>query len=462
MRLVFVWAAISGMVTGLVIFTYPRTQLLVLFGLSLLVAWRWRLGLVVVVMAVGMWWRVGTWQSSTLQSWQPQLGKQQAWQGIVVESTSYRSVIGEIRPKQYGNLEIRSRQLPAGALVSVTCRPGSRSDHIKRDLVRRVIVSCDQAQTKILNLKPHRFRSWLARIRAHSTATLQHSLRSDPGALAIGLLFGDDDYFSDELREAFRRTGTTHLVALSGYNVSILLTVTLETLASWIGRRRSTILSLLLLVAFIILTGAAASVLRAAIMAIAVHGARWLGRPVSPWRPLGYAVIGMLWQNPGLLLHDVGFQLSVLSTAGLMTFTQPLTKLLSWVPNVYTLRENLATTLGATLATLPLIVGLFARVSLVSVAVNAAVLPLMPLAMGLSFLVLGGGFHLVFGLLVRPAAEVLLHTITWLLHVGASVPWAAVATSPVLGWLLAVPILGTMSRLIYEQVSPAPQLRAPR
>lgn len=399
--------------------------------------------------------RISTWSQEIITAWQPHFDQVTHVRGVVTGVFGQTVVVSLLDPRLPGDLEIRGRTLPAGATVTLSCRPYPRSRHLWRDLAKRRLVVCDGAEVKTVSRRPSHWRGWLASWRYEATRRLLRSLRTDPGALAVGLLFGDDDYFSDSLRTTFRQTGTTHLVALSGYNVSIILTITLESFARWLGRRWSTILSLGLLLGFIVVTGAAASVVRAGIMATAVQAAQLLGRPVSPWRPLGLTILLMMIENPGLLAYDVGFQLSVLSTVGLMLFSTPLLKIFGWVPEWFSLRQNLATTMAATLATLPLITVLFRQLSLVSLPVNTVVLPLMPLAMGLAALQAVAASIGQFTLVVTgPIVEVFLSSITSFLRLAARVPGAAWVVPPAAVGAVMILAVSIMLRLFYVR-SPA-------
>lgn len=251
-----------------------------------------------------------------------------------------------------------------------------------------------------------------------------HRTFGEPQAgLLAGLLLGDND-FSDAWRDRFVATGTSHIVAASGTNVAIVASV-LFVLALSLGLRRQEAFPLLLfgIVTFVIVAGAEAAVTRAGIMAALVLIAKQSGRKTSPRNILLLTVAGMLLIEPRLLRDDVGFQLSVASTIGLLWFSKPFSERLFWIPETLGLRESLATTLAATLATLPVVLIAFGRVVFVGPIANLFVLPFLPYAMAFgSVATLLGAVQISSGALLAAPAWVCLTAILELIRAFAAVP----------------------------------------
>lgn len=248
-----------------------------------------------------------------------------------------------------------------------------------------------------------------------SDALLRH-LPEPEGSFAAGLLLGERQNFPEALREDLRITGTTHLVALSGYNITIVA----DTLARFFSLLRLPLsatwwLALAGIAAFTLATGAAASVVRAAIMGALILLARRSGRIYHLRNALALAAAGMLVHDPSLLRFDIGFQLSFLATLGLVYLSPVVASWLSCAttrmfiagrglgffqngrivdaaPRPSFLRDTLTATLAAQLAVLPLIVFHFGQLSLVAPAANLAVLPFVPLTMFLGFVTGAAGF----------------------------------------------------------------------
>ena len=200
-----------------------------------------------------------------------------------------------------------------------------------------------------------------------------------------GVVIGARSTIPYDLKEAFRKTGTSHLIALSGYNVSVII--------EYIGFvTRSLWFSLGGILFFVLATGASSSVVRAAIMGSLVFFARHYGYEYGARNALSAAIVVMVFFSPPILLLDIGFQLSVGATAGLIAFSEYFQKKLTLVPEKFRIRESLATTLAAQLATLPIIFYYFGGVSLWSPVVNTLILGTIPLTMFLGFLVGVAGY----------------------------------------------------------------------
>lgn len=276
---------------------------------------------------------------------------------------------------------------------------------------------------------------------------IQSVLGEPHAGLLAGLLVGARQGLPEWLTEQFRRTGVSHIVAISGYNITIIATIVFQLTQRWVGRRRSFWLVLLGLSVFALLTGAQASVIRATLMGMLVVAAKQLGRAAEVTNVLLFAGCLMVLPQPLTLGYDVGFQLSFLATAGLVYVTPWLTPWLGWVPERLSLRDSLASTLAATISTLPLIIWQFGQVSLIAVIVNILVLPTIPVIMGLGALaVLGAALWQPIGLLLAWPVWLGLSYVLNVVHVGDRVPWAAVAVPN--GYAAAsLAILGAISIL---------------
>jgi len=228
------------------------------------------------------------------------------------------------------------------------------------------------------------FRNFLA-------GRLEEILQEPYAAFAGGLLYGARSNLPPDLTNAFNRTGLSHIVAVSGYNISVISAALLAFL-NGIGfsRKRSFKISLFGIVFFVLFAGASSSVVRAGIMGVLVLWAKNSGRSGSAGRVLLFTAFLMLIFNPRLLLFDAGFQLSFLSTIGLIYFTPVLEKIFYFLPSRLGLKDALITTFSALLATYPLIIYQFGRLSLVAPVANLLILPFIPLAMALCFVSLFG------------------------------------------------------------------------
>src|SRR3989344_3935001 len=249
-----------------------------------------------------------------------------------------------------------------------------------------------------------------------------------------GLILGERRSIPKILIEDFKITGKSHIVALSGYNITIVAMSIMQFLA-WLSIpfRISFWLATIAVGLFTLLTGASASVVRAAIMGILVLIARKEGRLYSVRNALVFAGAVMIFQNPKILRFDTAFQLSFLATLGLV-YVSPIfdayfekikTRILwkiqprfleegvrpPWKDGLSKksfLREILVSTLSAQFMVLPLLIYNFGRLSIISPLTNLLVLIAIPATMFFGFLMGVAGF------IFQPIA-ILLSWASWLL-----------------------------------------------
>jgi competence protein ComEC len=229
-------------------------------------------------------------------------------------------------------------------------------------------------------------------------------------SLLLGLLIGDTDGIPMDMREDFRRTGTAHVLAVSGYNVARVIGIVLFFSSLAVpARRRAAAVTAVAVLGFVILAGAEASVVRAGIMGGAGLMARGLGRKYSGTNALMVAAAAMLALQPAALRHDIGFQLSFAAVWGLHALGPPFEKGIRFLPDAAGLRRTLAETLAATLATLPIILAAFGVLPLASPVANVIILPTIPWAMGAGAVAMTvGAVHPLLGMLPAAAATLLL------------------------------------------------------
>jgi competence protein ComEC len=203
-----------------------------------------------------------------------------------------------------------------------------------------------------------------------------------------GLILGEKASFSQALRQSFVNTGTIHVVALSGYNVTIV--------AEWIMKLFSQIsflpknfgigAGILAIFLFIIMTGGSSTAIRAGIMATLALIARATGRNYDVARALVLACLFMVFLNPFLLAHDVSFQLSMLATIAVIFLAPRIEKYFLWVPDIFELRDIVYVTVAAYIFVFPFILYQMGNFSLVALPANVLILPFIPFTMMLGFL----------------------------------------------------------------------------
>ncbi|MDO8521003.1 MAG: ComEC/Rec2 family competence protein [bacterium] len=298
----------------------------------------------------------------------------------------------------------------------------------------------------------HYVRAKLFELKHSFLDRLSFVLPEPENALAGGILLGGKRSLGEEWTNRFRETGIVHIIVLSGYNMTIV--------AEWLGAAflflgfyGSLAVSASGILSFALMTGAGATVVRAAIMALLVLLARLTGRTSTMGRGLLVAGVLMVAHNPSILAFDPSFQLSFLASLGLV-FVAPLLrerirmfpksrKAGSGVPQsgisrkYLVVEEVVVSTLATQIMVLPLILYQTGILSTVALFANVLVLPLIPVTMFFAFVTGLAGFagNIVAFLPALPTSALL----AWILAVGkygAAFPFAVIHLPPLSGWLV--------------------------
>lgn len=279
--------------------------------------------------------------------------------------------------------------------------------------------------------------------RSFVTSTLGRILPEPEASFAGGLLIGKvalAPHATASLIAAMRRTGTLHLLAVSGFNVTIVVSAIELALAQICGPKPRALISFIALLIFIFLTGAESSVLRAGVMVFLTSAARLLGRPAHAFRVLILAALGMAAVTPSVV-DDLGFQLSVAATAGLVLWSGPMSHALRRLPDVAGARTALTTTLAAQVLTTPLILVRFGTVALVSPLANLVVLPVIPWAMAASAVGAALGWIPVVGEVIGWFLWLPLTGVVRTLEAMADWPMSSLRLAPSWWWMFLLPII---------------------
>ena len=327
----------------------------------------------------------------------------------------------------------------------------------------------------------------IVHLRRASVGALERLLPEPHAALAQGILLGRRATMPAEVTEQMRNSGLSHVTAVSGYNLSILIAASVglvglaPTTRRW-RRLTGVLLGSILLWCFVALVGASGSVLRAAAMAQIVLIGIALGRRGTAGGMLlwGSALLA-LWKPD--VVTDVGWQLSFLGTAGLAWCAAPIERGLARLlpltdptgpnsaggpmrvtghfgPALAALRSSFSSTLAAQVFVFPVLASVFGSFSLAAPLSNVLALPLVPWIMLATFLAT------VSDLIVAPAAPLfaslawvpltlLLRIVDWT----ATLPWASVEIPPLtpLGVILSLAFLTALcvrEEIRMRQVSP--------
>lgn len=263
----------------------------------------------------------------------------------------------------------------------------------------------------------------------------------DPeSALLGGILLGVKQSLGEDLKQSFIRTGTIHIVVLSGYNVTIVSEAIVRTLQKFLPNKIALSFGGLGIFLFALITGATTTTVRASIMGILGLFARITGRTADSIRMLFLAGFLMVLHNPYTLVFDISFQLSFIATFGLVLISPIILswKWIHWFTPKWGIREIVASTLATQIAVLPFLSYKIGTLSVISPLANILVLPLIPLSMGVGFL--SGLVELFFNIGSNPISWMsfgLLRYIVWTVEKLASISWSALSV-PQFHWIIVV------------------------
>lgn len=210
----------------------------------------------------------------------------------------------------------------------------------------------------------------------HSLAAAVDAHLEEPTATLVdGLALGIRRRLPLDLTTSFQDSGLIHLLATSGLKVAVVLTLVARLLDRLALPPRPRTASLVAAAAaYVTLTGASPAATRAALMASAALLARGTTRRLDPLPLLAVVATAMLLVDPGLA-GDVGYQLSVVGTLGIVLLADPIGTRL---PLPHVLAEPVAVTVAAQALTFPITATTFGSVSLIAPLTNAVALPLLP------------------------------------------------------------------------------------
>ena len=277
---------------------------------------------------------------------------------------------------------------------------------------------------------PNRIIASLYWLRGTLEQRIDQNLPEPEASFLAGIMLGSKRAIPANVQADLKTTGTTHIVAISGENITVLLVILLRALPLMNGRRKFW-LTVLIATFMSALTGNSASVIRGAAIGSLIAFVRSHSRRAWPISLLLVGTVACLLINPLLLAADPGFQLSIAAFAGLLFFGPLCT---GWISRPPLNRlpplaaAALAETVAATLGTLPLDLRLFGQLSLIGFIVNPLVLWLVPpiTSLGLIYVTAGGLPYVT--LLVKLPLWLLLHAMLSLIG------WFGGLTAGVVHW----------------------------
>lgn len=228
-------------------------------------------------------------------------------------------------------------------------------------------------------------RAMLYRIKSRFERQIGRLYPEPHASLMMGLLTGSRRGIPEHLLKDFNATGLTHLIAISGFNITIILSL-LGGLLFFVPARLKIFPLSLGIVVFVLFVGAGAAVIRAAIMGLLGLLALSVGRIALRRLLILWTLFFMLCVNPKYLWYDAGFQLSFLAVLGILELGPLLKTWFRMLPSAFGIQEAMVATIAAQIAAAPLIALLFGSLSLIAPLANAFVALIVPFAMLFGFL----------------------------------------------------------------------------
>ncbi|GEM_PF-5185421 len=268
---------------------------------------------------------------------------------------------------------------------------------------RGVEAICQRASAFSVSSSKHSSVSGMVlRLKQFLVRRLALAIPEPASTFLVGLVFGGASGLSPDVQDVFSKTGTSHVLAASGFNVSLFTAVFLAwVMETRLGRRRGIAVTFVLLAAYVIMAGAVPAVMRAALMGSVLLVGAWTRRKADTVNLLLLAAVIMLAVNPIILFADPGFQLSFVATSALIFVSPHWEKFFLFIPRRFGLRESFVTSLAACVLTIPISLWHFASVSAIAPLANLFVLPFVPALMFLGLAAFGGAvIHPFLGMLI--------------------------------------------------------------
>jgi competence protein ComEC len=314
-----------------------------------------------------------------------------------------------VRVSEIGTYEYGQRARVRGSLKT----PPEDEEFSYRDYLARQNIHSYMSNAEVTILPGNGGNPFFVQVYKLKAKLLENTYRlyHDPEAsLLAGILFGVDTGLTSKLQDAFKNTGTAHIIAISGFNIAIIAGVFFSIFKNMFGERLGAAFAILGIFFYTLLVGAEAAVVRAALMGSLSLLARQLGRRNDGLNMLAFVALVMALWNP-LVLWDVGFQLSFFATLGLVIYAEPfsnftanlISKISKQDLSAFTriINDNVVLTFAAQLTTIPIMAYQFKRISLISFVANPFILPVQPAVMVIS------GLAVFVSLLIFPPGQLI-------------------------------------------------------
>ncbi len=312
-------------------------------------------------------------------------------------------------------------------------------DYINYLKVRDIYGLMNVSSTEIISRhNKSMFIETLFLIKKYFVTMIKNLFPRNEAGLFAGIVIGEKSLLPKDVLSDFQIAGLTHMIVLSGYNITLVALVII-TIFSYLGfgYRGRRVGAMIVIPIFLVMTGLGASSVRAGIMSLILFFLQITTRPTHHLRIILYTVGTMIFINPRVLLHDPGFHLSFLAFIGLVYVVPLMNTWLNKNESESFLKKIIIETTSVQLFVLPYIIWMSGRVSLLSLLANILTVPIVPLIMA------GGFFVTVTGMILYSLGAIATVPITfglsyiiWVAHQVALVKMVTFTVPPFGAWVM--------------------------
>ena len=218
-------------------------------------------------------------------------------------------------------------------------------------------------------------------VRHNFIVGMQNALPEPAASLGVGILVGQRSLLPDDVATALQVAGLTHIVAVSGYNLTIIINA-IKRLTRSLSRFQTVFISGALIYVFLLVTGFSPSIVRASLVAGIGLAAWYFGRELRPLVLILFVAAVTAFVNPYYVWGDIGWYLSFLAFFGVLVIAPLIISLITKNKKELPLIPTVAIeSFSAQIMTLPLIMYVFGRISIVGLVANTVIVPIVPFAM---------------------------------------------------------------------------------
>ncbi len=328
---------------------------------------------------------------------------------------------------------------------------GARFDYISYLGKDNIFYKIDFVKTETISSgHGNIIKSFLFKLKNSFVKNIDQTINAPESSLMSGILLGAKNSIDQKIQDDFRKAGLSHVVALSGYNITIVADGIMKTLG-FLPRNVGFSFGVLGIILFVLMSGASSTAVRASVMALIVILAQVTHRNYQAGRALIVAGVIMILFNPKILVFDISFQLSFLATVAIIYVAPILKNKFTFITERFALRDTISSSIAAQILVLPLILYKMGLLSLVALPANILVLAFVPVTMFFGFVT--GMIGFIWLPLSLPFAWVSWFLLAYIIKLSgffAGLPFASLEISWFSSGIMIVSYIFITSWIIFE------------